>query len=230
MSVPLDLSTILKATYKPQHEASHDIEKLGYKYDPESSTMERKVFTDKEGNPHFAFRGSVRANDWLGNAIIGLTGKPDPKMKQEFSETENILKNKYAGKTPTFYGHSRSGMTSEYLGDKFGGKTYTFNKATSPADIFKKVREDQTDIRTTKDIVSLPSIFQTGGTKGQIQSEKKQGIIESHAVKNLDNVEIQEQKKPNFRFLDMANLAKNKLTNIADQVKLQPKKILSSFK
>lgn len=173
----------LEASYKPQREAEGHLAKHGFTYDTESSTMERKVFVDKEGKPHIAHRGSIRASDWAGNLYAGLTGKTDAKMKQELEETEAVLKKKYAGKEPTFYGHSRGGLTAEKAGEQFGGKVYTFNKAT--VDPFKKIRAEQTDIRTTKDIVSLPSIFQSGGTKKTIKSDKKQGIIGAHSVSSL---------------------------------------------
>jgi len=173
------IKAILKASYKPQREAEADLSKYGFTYDPESSTMERKVFVDKEGNPHIAHRGSVRASDWVGNLYLGLTGKTDPKMKQQIKETEDILKKKYSGKEPTFYGHSRGGLTAEKLGESVGGKVYTHNKAT--VDPFKKIRKEQFDYRTSKDVVSLPSIFQTGGSRKTI-AVPNQDIISAHKI------------------------------------------------
>ena len=94
-----DLATIIKASYKPQREASADLENLGYKYDPELSSMENKVFVDKSGKPHIAYRGSVRASDWLGNVGLAL-GFKDPmvekptfpyKRKNHFCEWIKIL-------------------------------------------------------------------------------------------------------------------------------------------
>lgn len=171
----------LEASYKPQQEAAQQLAKKGFTYDEESSTMERKVFV-KDGKPYISYRGSVRATDWLGNLYAGLTGKPDPKMKKELEETEKVLK-KYEGKEPTFYGHSRGGLTSEKAGEQFGGKVYTYNKAT--IEPFKKIRKEQTDIRTTKDIVSLPSLLQRGGTKKTISSPFKQTLIEAHSIKSF---------------------------------------------
>ena len=157
MSEEILLKDFLEASYKPQQEAPAQLAKKGFTYDEESSTMERKVFV-KDGKPYIAYRGPVRASDWLGNLYSGLTGQADPKMKKELEETEKILKTKYAGKEPTFIGHSRGGLTSEKAGEKFGGKTITFNKAV--VNPFKRVRPEQTDIRTTGDIVSLPGYFQ----------------------------------------------------------------------
>ena len=46
-----NISQILEASYKPQREAEQQLVKLGYNYDPQLSSMDTKIFTDKEGNP-----------------------------------------------------------------------------------------------------------------------------------------------------------------------------------
>ena len=153
---------ILEASYKPQREAEADLVKLGYKYDPELSSMDTKVFTDAQGNPHIAYRGTVRVETWLDNLNIALGGKS--KIDKEAIATAKKVQEKY-GKAPTTYGHSRAGRSAEIAGEATGGKTYTYNKAVVPTDIFKSTRKDQTDIRTTGDIVSAPSYFQSGGKK-----------------------------------------------------------------
>lgn len=187
-----NIESILEASYKPQREAESDLVKLGYKYDPELSSMDTKVFTDKQGNPHIAYRGTVRAETWLDNLNIGLGKKS--KIDTEAVETALKVKSKY-GKAPTTYGHSRGGRSSELAGEATGGKSYTYNKAVVPTDIFKKVRAEQTDIRTTKDIVSLPSYFQTGGQKVTIQSGTNENILSAHSYKS----------KPKNNSFDLSN-------------------------
>ena len=44
------LNKILKASYQNQNEASNSLNQIGFKYDPELSTNESKVFVDKKGN------------------------------------------------------------------------------------------------------------------------------------------------------------------------------------
>jgi hypothetical protein len=176
-----NIESILEASYKPQREAESDLVKLGYKYDPELSSMDTKVFTDKQGNPHIAYRGTVRAETWLDNLNIGLGKKS--KIDTEAVETALKVKSKY-GKAPTTYGHSRGARSAELAGEAAGGKAYTYNKAVVPTDIFKKVRAEQTDIRTSKDIVSLPSYFQTGGQKVTIQSGANENILSAHSYKS----------------------------------------------
>lgn len=178
-----NLHSILEASYKPQQEASAQLSKLGYTYDPELSSMDTKVFVDKQGQPHIAYRGSVRLKeDWLSNANILLGGKSS--KDKEAIETAKKVQAKY-GQAPTTYGHSRGGRSAELAGEAVGGKTYTYNKAITPADLLKRTRQEQTDIRTSKDIVSLPSLFQSGGQKITIASGLSDTILKAHELSNL---------------------------------------------
>lgn len=181
-----NISRILEASYKPQKEAEQELSSLGYSYDPELSSMDTKVFYDKQGNPSIAYRGSTRLKeDWLSNANILLGGKSSKDI--EAIETAKKVQAKY-GKAPTTYGHSRGGRSAELAGEATGGQTYTYNKAVLPTDVFKRVRAGQTDIRTSKDIVSLPSVFQTGGKKVTIQSSPTEGFISAHSLGNLKKI------------------------------------------
>lgn len=178
-----NIKTILQASYKPQREAEADLEKLGYKYDPQMSTMENKVFYDPKTNkPYIAYRGSVTVKDWIGNAKLGL-GFKDKDAEKRIQLADQV-KNKY-NQAPDVFGHSRGGYLAEIAGQKTGGKVTTFNKATLPTDIFKTIRPEQTDIRTSKDIVSLPSFFQRGGSKKTIESPITQNILNAHSTSNL---------------------------------------------
>ena len=174
-----DISKIIKASYKPQAEASSDLENLGYKYDPELSTMENKVFYDpKTGKPNIAYRGSTTVKDWIGNIKLGL-GFKDPEAEKRIQLADQV-KQKY-GQAPDTFGHSRGGYSAEEAGERFGGKTYTYNK-----DIFYTTKSEQTDIRTKGDIVSLPSIFQSGGTKKEISSKGIfNNFLTEHSTSNL---------------------------------------------
>lgn len=185
------LQPILEASYKPQREAESDLVKLGYKYDPELSSMDTKVFTDAQGNPHIAYRGTVRAETWLDNLLIGLGKKS--KIDEEAIATAKKAQDKY-GKAPTTYGHSRGGRSAEIAGEATGGKTYTYNKAVLPTDIFKSTRKEQTDIRTSKDVVSAPSYFQTGGEKVTIETGNDNwnptvaSLIKAHGLGELKSL------------------------------------------
>lgn len=177
-----DLKDILEASYLPQKDASERLGMKGYTYDSDLSSMENKVFVDKDGKPHIAYRGSVRVDDWIDNALLGLTGKS--KKIDEKVELAKRVQEKY-GEAPTTYGHSRGGLASERAGEATGGKSYTYNKATLPGDLFKTIRPEQTDIRTSKDIVSAPSIFQFGGDKKTIVSPYFSNVVSAHNISHL---------------------------------------------
>ena len=174
-------SKILEASYLPQREAEQQLSTLGYAYDPELSSMDTKVFYDpKTKEPSIAYRGSVRVSDWVDNLNLALGGKS--KQKEEAIATALKVKEKY-GKAPSTYGHSRGGLFSEVAAEATGGVATTYNKATLPKDILKKTSKTQTDIRTSKDIVSLPSYFQQGGKKITIVNPEATDILSAHSIK-----------------------------------------------
>jgi hypothetical protein len=174
---------ILEASYQPQRQAEETLSKYGYKYDSDLSTMENKVFYDPETNtPVIAYRGSVRASDWLGNAKLAL-GLRDENAERRIALAGKV-KEKY-GKPADTYGHSRGGYLSEQAGERYGGKTVTYNKAALPSDVFKPIRSEQTDIRKSGDVVSYLSFAQKGGTKKEVKPKIKSAnlitqLYESH--------------------------------------------------
>ena len=172
-----DLKTkdILEASYQPQRQAEETLSKYGYKYDYALSSMEDKVFFDPNTNkPYIAYRGSVRASDWYGNAKLAL-GLRDEQAEKRIALAEKV-KQKY-GVAPDTYGHSRGGYIAEQAGERYGGKTVTYNKATVPLDLYKSIRPDQTDIRKSGDIVSYLSFTQKGGKKQTVQPKIKSANI-----------------------------------------------------
>jgi hypothetical protein len=178
-----NLKPILEASYKQQKDASSDYEKLGYTYDPELSTMESKVFVNKTtGKPSVAFRGSTRVSDWLIEDPAVALGIETPKQKKA-KELVKKVESKY-GQSTDVYGHSLGGYRAEKSGAS--GNIYTYNKAVGLGQIGKKLPKSQTDVRTTKDIVSLGSLLQYGGKKITIQSPTIGNAISAHNISNLD--------------------------------------------
>jgi hypothetical protein len=179
-----EIKTIFQSSYKPQREFAEDIAQFGYDYDPELSSMENKVFVNtKTGKPSIAYRGSTTAKDWIGNLKLGL-GFKDPEAEKRIQLADKV-KAKY-GEIETIYGHSRGGLIAERAGEKTGAKVITYNKATLPSDVFKNIRQEQTDIRAKGDIVSVPSFFQSGGQKKEIQPTFPfLGALPAHSTENL---------------------------------------------
>lgn len=189
-----NLKPILQASYKQQKDASADYEKLGYTYDPELSTMESKVFVNKQtGKPSIAFRGSTRVSDWLIEDPAVALGIETPKQKKA-KELVKKVESKYNQPTDV-YGHSLGGYRAEKSGAS--GNIYTYNKAVGLGQIGKKLPSTQTDVRTSKDVVSLGSILQYGGKKTTLKSPVFSTAISSHALSALKS---QPKSKSIFKF------------------------------
>jgi hypothetical protein len=173
---------ILKASYQPQAEAEATLAKQGYKYDPELSTMESKVFFDPATNkPSIVYRGSTRVSDFLVEdpaIAFGIETKKQRQAKQLSKQVEMKYK-----QTPDTYGHSLGSMYAEKASR--GGNVYTFNRAVGIADIGKTLSPKHTDIRTDKDVVSGLSLTQRGGKRQTIKTSPFTSIIGSHSTSQL---------------------------------------------
>lgn len=178
------LKDILSASYQPQSEAESTLAKRGYKYDKDLSTMESKVFYNPETNkPHIAYRGSTRVSDFVFEDPALAIGFKTEKQKR----AENLAKqveSKY-GQSADVFGHSLGGYRAEKSGAT--GNIYTFNKGAGIYDIGKTISPKQTDIRTSKDIVSLLSIGQKGGIRKTLETPITTSVLGSHSVSQLEN-------------------------------------------
>ena len=174
------LRPILEASYAKNKEAKKMLEKENYKLDKGLSTEEAKVFIDKNGNPNIAVRGSKNVKDFLiSDPLLALgLGKLDPRQKA----TDKLIKKttKKYGTDPNLYGHSLGAALID--NDKTNGKITTFNKGAGLADFGKKIKKNQTDIRTSGDLVSLISKTQKGKKKITI---KNNNILKAHGLVNL---------------------------------------------
>lgn len=182
--VPLE--ELLKASYKPQREAKQKLEKYGFSYDPELSTMQTKVFVDPQGNPVVTHRGSTRVSDWVAsNTLLGVgLEKYSPRFK-EAERTTKKIKQKYEGKPITHVGHSLGSSIAEA---QKGERTITYQKGVGLGGIGKRIPSTQTDIRTKYDIPSFLSQYQTGGKKIELQGSINP--LETHKISQLPNETI----------------------------------------
>ena len=178
-----DFADILKASYMPQKKASAYMSDRGYGYDSLLSTMQNKVFISPSGTPVIAGRGSVTAKDWLIDDVNIATGGffKTPRIKA----SENLAKatqEKY-GIAPTLTGHSLSGYLAEQGAKKTpGSQVYTYNKASSFPSVFSSTPKNQYDYRTTLDVPSALSVFQSGNKTTLAGSWNP---IETHSLKYL---------------------------------------------
>lgn len=175
-----NLQTIFEASYQNPKDAKQTLENKGYKYDDEFSSPDTKVFVDTLGNPHIAYRGTHRLEDWGTDLKLGLG--LGTKRHKDAREIAKKVESKY-GKSASAYGHSLGGHLAETSG--VSGNIYTFNKATGIKDVFKSIPKHQTDYRTEMDIVSLPSIMQKGGKKITFISKRNDNVISSHSTNSF---------------------------------------------
>ena len=178
------MKKILEASYQNQKEASKSLAGMGYKYDPELSTNESKVFLDKHNRPNIAFRGSKRVSDFvLSDAALAVGLEKYDRRFKEAKHLTQLVEDKYKQPVNVF-GHSLGGKLSESSGAH--GKIVTFNKGAGIFDIGKTIPKNQTDIRTTSDPVSILSTSQKHEGKFQeIQSPQGQGLLQAHGLMSL---------------------------------------------
>jgi hypothetical protein len=169
---------IFQASYDNPLDAEKRLSKYGYKFQSDISSPESKVFLDPQDNPVILHRGTHRVEDWgtdLKSVLLGQEGRRTKQARELTKKVQETYK-----KPVTAYGTSLGGFLSEQSGAE---NVVTYNKAVRPTDIFKKRKETQTDIRTSKDIVSLPSIFQRGGKSRTIKVPFYTDIFTAHTTK-----------------------------------------------
>jgi hypothetical protein len=178
------LHDLLESSYRRNKEADLLGNTHGLKLDHELSNSENKVFVDNDNNSHVVFTGSRKIGDWITNASLGLGYENyHPRFKNS-SKLIDDVKNKYNNNI-TAYGDSLGGRLAESVGHKVK-KVITHNKAVGRNDLFKTIGNNQIDIRSGSDLVSLPGAYtQSGGQKKTIKNTKHLGYLESHNYKNL---------------------------------------------
>jgi len=184
-----DLGQLLKSSYLPQKEAAEKLDKLGYKRDPELSTMNTKVFVNEyTDEPIIIHRGSVTAKDWFDDAKIAIgLGKTTQRVK-DAQEITRKVEEKYK-KPASSIGHSLGGFVAENSGAK--GKIITYNKAAGLADIgTKKNSGRQLDIFAEGDIVSKIAQTTQRSNKQYVKNKRSSilkpiRVVKAHEVENL---------------------------------------------
>lgn len=176
---------ILQASYMPQSKAASYMSERGYGYDPLLSSMEQKVFINKStGKPVIAERGSVRLTDWLYEdpRLITYAGQfgGDTRRVANAKQLAKAVEEKYQI-APAFASHSLGGYLSERAA-RPNSEVFTYNKAAGLPSIFSSTPKNQYDYRTTLDIPSALSQFQSGNRTTLSGSWNP---FESHALKYL---------------------------------------------
>lgn len=157
------IQKVLENTYKETDDAPD-----GYTLDKDLSDDRAKVYKDMNSDQVIvAHRGSKGWRDWLDNARYAYSG--DIKTSgtyQDAKARQQKAIDKYGAKNIISVGHSRAGKYVEELNKEQPVKeVITYNKAVHPNTIFQSNPENQTDIRTSTDLVSALSPLQFSQNK-----------------------------------------------------------------
>lgn len=158
----------------------------GWVKDEDLSTGKSKVFYNPEtGKSSVVHRGTVGTiSDWKNNAVYALGGKKAYKDTSRYKHAKDVQRSaeaKYGNDNIITLGHSQGGLQAELLGKK-GDETITLNKATRP--FSNAPGKNQTDIRTTTDLVSAMNPFSKAKNTESI-SLKGFNPLKAHATTSL---------------------------------------------
>jgi hypothetical protein len=178
-----DLQLLLNESYEKGERDVGD-----YEIDKELSNLTTKVFKRKNTNDVFiVHRGSYDAKDWLANFNYIRRGYySDDRLKQA-KKIQQATETKYGANNVSTLGHSRGAKFAEELG-KNSKEIITLNKPAHLTDLFSKVPNNQTDIKSSGDPVSLLRPLQRGNKPVILKSDTSNPITE-HKLGVLDNVD-----------------------------------------
>ena len=159
-----------------------------YKVDKKLSGLRAKVYSNKTtGKNVIAIRGTKGIHDLITDGHL-LVGDKNTKRFKHAQKVYDRVVSKYGKDNLILAGHSLSGAIVEEIGDDSDEK-YTLNKAVVPTDILKrkKVPKNQTDIRTSNDVVSILRPFQKGKKEITIPSDTF-NLLDEHKTNKLEKL------------------------------------------
>lgn len=163
----------------------------GYAIDKDLSDGRVKVYKDLNSNQVIvAHRGSSGWKDWLDNAYYATTGniKDSGTYKTHKKKHEKAL-DKYGAENVISVGHSRAGKYVEELNrEKPVKEVFTYNKAVGIHDAFQKNPENQTDIRSSRDLISGLSPFQRSKNKVVSIASNTFNPLKAHGTSALSSL------------------------------------------
>jgi hypothetical protein len=158
-----ELQHFLSKSYDKTH---HDYK--NYQVDTHLTGQRVQVYYDSTKNHAVVVhRGTKGVQDWGTDASLLLTGYQ--KNNRRFAHArkiQNQAEEKYGQENITTLGDSLGAKIAEKVGNKTK-EVITLNKPTIPMDLIKgkKVPKNQTDIRTSRDPVSILRPFQKPNNK-----------------------------------------------------------------
>lgn len=180
----MEYKKIFEASYQRPKEAQKTLEQQGYTFDTALSTPESKVFIDKEGNPHIAYRGTELGKGFktaiqdIGTDLMVGIGKTT-KREKEAKKLREQVEAKYK-KPATAYGTSLGGK----LAESSGAKAITYNRAYGLRDIFKTAKQGDINFRNPSDVISLPSLLNKGKKPIKV-GKKTNDPLFAHSIESI---------------------------------------------
>ena len=160
--------------------------------DKELSGQRVQVYKNhKTGQVVVAHRGTQGIHDWITDLRYGLGDTSGARFKHS-KKIQAAAENKYGAHNVTTIGHSLGSQ----LAEKAGGNSkeiITLNKPVSPYDLLfgKKVADNQTDVKTAYDPVSVLRGFQ-GGKKAQVIDSESSNPLTEHSTATLGRIDDNE--------------------------------------
>ncbi len=159
----------------------HDID--DYKIDRSLSNKWVRVYYNKEKNHCvIAHRGSEDMYDAIVDLGLVVDYKKNDRFKVSF-ETQQKAIEKYGADRCTSFGSSLGAYLAEEVSQKFPVKEIiTVGKPTTPADLVKgkKVPDNQYDVSTKSDFLTLLKPLQKGKNDIRVKSKYPYDLIKSH--------------------------------------------------
>lgn len=151
-----------KKNLKKLLDASYDSKKTpkGFTKDTSLSGKRVSVFND-DARTYVVHRGTANLKDWFTDFQMALGFENGSRFRHS-EKIQQKAEQKYGSDRVVTLGHSLGGRIAEKVGRK-SQAIVTYNKATTPRSIIESYiapNKKQHDIRTTNDIVSLPSLLQ----------------------------------------------------------------------
>jgi hypothetical protein len=163
----------------------------GYVIDKELSDGRVKVYKDLNSNQVIvAHRGSSGWRDWLDNAYYATTGNiKDSGTYKKHQKKHGKALDKYGAENVIAVGHSRAGKYVEELNrDEPVKEVLTYNKAVGVHDAFQKNPKNQTDIRSSRDLISGLSPFQSSKNKVVTIPSNTFNFLKAHGTSALSSL------------------------------------------
>jgi len=163
-----------------------------YKVDKKLSGQRVQVYFNPDINKAIVVhRGTASIQDWGTNFAMSFGHKG--KRFNHAKKIQDQAEEKYGKDNIITMGHSQGGRWAELLG-RDTNEVITLNKPTLPIDLIKgdKVPENQTDVKTSKDPVSIFRVFQGGKEIENIKSPMFANPILEHSVDVMERIPSQE--------------------------------------